>query len=164
MIGNDIVDLATAAAESNWKRKGYLEKIYTTTERFLIHAANDANVMVWLLWTMKEAVYKVAERNTKLKTFAPSALNCNNLILHENSAIGTIDYKSEIYYCNSSLTSDYIHTIAADNQKLLNQICLKIEAYNEANQSYKTSKPDSVSHHGRYLALIYQLGSPQSTS
>jgi lactate dehydrogenase-like 2-hydroxyacid dehydrogenase len=29
-IGNDIVDLALARKESNWKRPGYLNKIFTT--------------------------------------------------------------------------------------------------------------------------------------
>lgn len=164
MIGNDIVDLATAALESNWKRKGYLEKIFTTAERFLIHTANDANIMVWLLWTMKEAVYKAAERNAQTKVFAPSALSCRDLILHKNSASGTIDYKGKTYHCKSSLTPDYIHTIAAENKKTLSEILSKIDAYQVKDQSYKTGKPDSVSHHGRYLALIYRLSSLRSAN
>jgi len=164
LIGNDIVDLAAAAVESNWKRKGYLEKIFTEAERFLIHVSKDANVMVWLFWTMKEAVYKAAEYNTQTKTFAPCTLSCNNLILHENSACGTVDYKGKKYYCHSGLTPDYIHTIAADCEKTLVLISLKIETYNITDQSYKALKPDSVSHHGRYLALINLSGSLQSTS
>jgi hypothetical protein len=36
VIGNDIVDLALARKESNWKRPGYLNKIFTTKE-LLIH-------------------------------------------------------------------------------------------------------------------------------
>jgi phosphopantetheinyl transferase (holo-ACP synthase) len=164
LIGNDIVDLSAAKAESNWKRKGYLEKIFTEAERFLIHVSKDANLMVWLFWTMKEAVYKAAENNTQTKTFAPSALSCNNLILHENSACGTVDYKGKKYYCNSILTPDYIHTIAADCEKTLALISLKIKTYNISDQSYKNLKPDSVSHHGRYLALINLSGSLQSAS
>lgn len=164
MIGNDIVDLAAAEVESNWKRKGYLEKIFTETERFLIHTAKDANVMVWLFWTMKEAVYKAAEYKTHTKTFSPGTLSCNNLILHENSACGMVEYKGKRYYCNSILTRDYIHTIAADCEKTLGLITLKIETYNIADQSYRALKPDSVSHHGRYLALINLSGSLQSAS
>ncbi len=167
MIGNDIVDLAAAAAESNWKRKGYLQKIFNESERFLIHASNDANMMVWLLWTMKEAVYKAAERGergTSVKTFAPCSLYCNNLILHESWALGTVVYKGDSYFCKSSLTLDYIHTIAAESQMTLSLVSTKIEDYDIADQTYKAGKPDSVSHHGRFLALIRLLDSLQSTN
>jgi phosphopantetheinyl transferase (holo-ACP synthase) len=37
VIGNDIVDLALARKESNWKRPGYLNKIFTTKEQLLFH-------------------------------------------------------------------------------------------------------------------------------
>lgn len=168
MIGNDIVDLANAAVESNWKRKGYLQKIFNESERFLIHASNDANIMVWLLWTMKEAVYKAAEpgeygeRETTVKTFAPCSFYCNNLILHDNWALGTVVYKGGVFFCKSSLTLDYIHTIAAESQMTLSLVSTKIEDYNIADQTYKASKPASVSHHGRFLALIRLLDSLQS--
>ena len=32
MIGNDIVDLNLAKTESNWQRKGFLEKQFTDSE------------------------------------------------------------------------------------------------------------------------------------
>jgi hypothetical protein len=40
VIGNDIVDLA-ARKESNWKRPGYLNKIFTTKEQLLISSAES---------------------------------------------------------------------------------------------------------------------------
>jgi phosphopantetheinyl transferase (holo-ACP synthase) len=155
LIGNDIVDLQLAAVESNWKRKGYLEKIFTPTERFLIHTAKDAEMMVWLLWTMKESVYKAATDRSKIKTFTPYAFDCNNLVLHEDTATGSIIYEHHKYFCQSSLTSTYIHTIAAAKPVLLKQAKLKIIDYDESDFSYRASKPSSVSHHGQYLALIY---------
>jgi hypothetical protein len=33
MIGNDVVDLALAQKESNWKRKGFLNKLFTSVEQ-----------------------------------------------------------------------------------------------------------------------------------
>lgn len=155
MIGNDIVDLELAAIESNWKRKGYLEKIFTMTERFLIHAAKDEGIMVWLLWTMKESVYKAATDRSKIRSFAPCSFCCNNLILHQDTATGTIIYEGKHYYSQSMLTPTFIHTIAAARPAILNQSKLTIGDYDESDSSYKTSNPASVSHHGRYLALIY---------
>lgn len=155
MIGNDIVDLNRAAVESNWKRTGYLEKIFTLAERFLIHSAKDTDVMVWLFWSMKEAVYKAATDQTKIRSFAPFLLDCNNLILHPGSATGNVIYNGKTYYSQSILTPDYIHTIAVGKPKLLNQVKLKISDYDVMDRSYKNSNPASVSHHGAYLALIY---------
>ena len=33
MIGNDIVDLDLARTQSNWQRKGFLDKIFTKKEK-----------------------------------------------------------------------------------------------------------------------------------
>ena len=51
MIGNDIVDLAFALKKSNWKRKGYLDKIFTNHEQLLIIKSDNPENMVWNLWT-----------------------------------------------------------------------------------------------------------------
>jgi hypothetical protein len=40
VVGNDIVDLALGR-KSNWKRPGYLNKIFTTKEQLLISSAES---------------------------------------------------------------------------------------------------------------------------
>ena len=39
MIGNDIIDLSLAETESNWQRKGFLEKQFTAKEQAIIDTA-----------------------------------------------------------------------------------------------------------------------------
>lgn len=155
MIGNDIVDLNQAAKESNWRRSGYLEKLFTMAERFLIHVAKDPEIMIWLLWTMKESAYKAHTKDTKIRTFAPTLICCNNIIMHPKLATGHVSYQGNMYYTQSTLTEAFIHTIAAAKREELNRIKLKISHYNESDSSYRSSNPASVSHHGNYLALIY---------
>ncbi len=155
MIGNDIVDLKQAAKESNWKRKGYLEKIFTAHERFLIHSAKNPDIMVWLLWTMKEAVYKACSKETTIRSFNPTFLCSNNLILHNSTATGNVTHQDTLYYCQSILTPEYIHTIAAAEMERLDHVVLKIAGYHASDSSYRSTHPASVSHHGSYLALIY---------
>ena len=46
MIGNDIVDLALAKKESNWKRKGYLDKIFTVSEQLLLQKSTNQELAV----------------------------------------------------------------------------------------------------------------------
>ena len=66
MIGNDIVDLELAAVQSNWRRKGFLEKVFTASEREIISSGEDPDLTVWLLWSMKEAAYKAHQRRFSL--------------------------------------------------------------------------------------------------
>lgn len=153
MIGNDIVDLAQAASDSNWHRKGYLDKIFSPEERFMISSGIYPDLMVWLLWSMKEAAYKADPCKTKLRVFAPVKLRCNNVIIHENGATGNVVCEDMCYFTRSTFTSEYVHTIAAITLQDLDQISVKIEHY---TTGYRTSNPASVSHHGRYLALAYK--------
>lgn len=155
MIGNDIVDLNLAAIESNWRRSRYLEKLFTTSERFLIAAATAPEIMVWLLWTMKESAYKARAAEIKLHSFAPTLLACDNLVLHQESASGRISYLGQTYYSQSTIAPAYIHTIAAEETETINRAITKIDNYDAADDSYRYSNPISVSHHGNYLALIY---------
>ena len=41
MVGNDIVDLKRAALESNWQRKGFLNKVFTPSEKQYIQDAEN---------------------------------------------------------------------------------------------------------------------------
>ncbi|AUD01511.1 4'-phosphopantetheinyl transferase family protein [Spirosoma pollinicola] len=111
MIGNDIVDLNQARLESNWRRRGYIDKIFTPYEQQLIEEANNPDQMVWLLWSMKESAYKLAVRTTKERLFAPTKIACS---LHESTA-ETVDgavFYGETYQTRSIITTNYIATIA----------------------------------------------------
>lgn len=155
MAGNDIVDLLTALKESDWRRTGYLEKIFSPDERFLISSADDAEQMVWLLWTMKESTYKIFSREKKIRVFAPAAIVCSNLIVHEKTATGQVWHQDQLYFTRSSINDNYIHSLAVSDLCLLNKVRVSIGSYDPGDSSYHNSNPMSVSHHGRYLALLY---------
>jgi len=153
MIGNDIVDLKQAAQDSNWKRQGYLDKLFTTEEQFLISSDIQPDIMVWLLWTMKESAYKINSRESKLREFAPVRLICNNLIIRNNTATGNVCYNDKLYYTRSKIEDNYIHTIAATTTAQLDLI--KIAVIKTTEHQIRIDNPSSVSHHGNYLALVY---------
>jgi len=71
LIGNDIIDLSLAKTASNWQRKGFLEKQFTANEQQLILEAPNSFVMVWRLWSMKEAAYKIYTQQHIVRFFAP---------------------------------------------------------------------------------------------
>lgn len=111
MIGNDIVDLAQAKRESNWRRRGYLDKIFTPDEQQLIQAAIDPDQMVWLLWSMKESAYKRAVRRTHNRAFAPSKIACHLTASTADAAEGVVFYQGT-HQTKSISTSRYISTVA----------------------------------------------------
>lgn len=112
MIGNDIVDLRTAAQENNWQRKGYLDKIYTPEEQQIINNDLCPDRMVWLLWSMKESAYKIHNRETGLRYYAPLKLQCAHPAICGNSASGQVFLDSKEYTTTSYISKEHIHTIA----------------------------------------------------
>ncbi len=152
MIGIDLVDLKQANTESNWQRKGYLDKIFTNTEQELIHKHQDPNVMVWLLWSMKEAAYKIWSRTTGQRTYAPTALVCKNIKFKE-SISGIVTNLEQQYFTQSDLTENYICTIAApEKAQLLN---IRTSLSDTGLKENRSDNPQSISHHGRYLAMAW---------
>ncbi|MFY0256337.1 4'-phosphopantetheinyl transferase superfamily protein [Chitinophaga sp. 30R24] len=186
MIGNDIVDLQVAERESRIHRRGFLDKLFLRDEQALIFQAAQPAVMVWMLWSCKEAVYKIVHRRTRERKYAPLQFNCR-LQQEANTAAGTVHYQQELYYFQSCFNAARIHTYAAGSQECLQ----RLQVFTIVNQQeedvsglarqailpdgyffYKdedgipyihcsgngSMEPVSVSHHGRYLGIVKLSG------
>jgi len=154
VIGNDVVDLDLARHQSNWRRKGYLDKIYTSEEQLLIAAAAHPDQMLWLLWSMKESAYKIHNRKTGIRNFAPTALACK-LISLDGEIKGAVTVDHQTYFTKSEFSLTYVHTIASASVNKLLDIAIKIYSQPNHPEDYKSLAADCVSHHGKYLALVY---------
>jgi len=163
MIGNDIVDLALARKESNWKRKGFLDKIFTEKEQLLITNAMNSEVMVWTLWSKKEAAYKIYNRQTLIRGYFPLQLECCDLEIIDGNVFGKVAIKDFIYFTKTSITSQFINTIAVENindfetiKTLKNRKNILKIAGIPSLFAKKTSvlRPLSISHHGRFERII----------
>lgn len=155
MIGNDVVDLQAASRESNWRRKGYLQKVFATAERQMIACSEEPDTLIWLLWSMKEAAYKIDSKMTGIRSFAPASLLCQNVVIEAGYATGTVLYNKKIYFTESELNVTHIHTIAAQSQSRLSTITREFYQYPRNNFDYHLKNPACVSHHGAYLALVF---------
>ncbi|TKC01237.1 4'-phosphopantetheinyl transferase superfamily protein [Pedobacter cryotolerans] len=174
MIGNDIVDLANT---SNWQRKGFLQKIFTFDEHKQIFRSQDPNTTVWQMWSMKEAAYKAISRTNRNIPFNPKLFLCK-----KNGNNATVTYLDKVLYIKSELTGDYVHSIACADPEYFNNITTYlldytldyVKKFNSKKSSFKLKKdiegipyildkrtgqsiPASISHHGRYLAVVYLL-------
>lgn len=158
MIGNDIVDLALAKEESNWKRKGYLDKIFTVSEQSLIQKSTNQELAVWNLWSRKEAVYKIILQKGGKRGYYPTRIECLDLHL-EN---GIVQFQNQIFYTKTIVAGDLVYSIAVENVKDFENI----RNMENDNSLYKVDgipyillknevKNVSKTHHGKFERIVY---------
>ena len=163
MIGNDVVDLALAQKESNWQRKGFLDKIFTEKEQVQIKAFQNPDIMVWNLWSRKEAAYKIYNRNTNIRKYNPIQFECFNLHKKNEIIYGIVKYESQEYFTKTETSEEYIYSIAVTQEELFEKIKQiskpKIIIKKKGTPSYfdtdnNTIKPLSITHHGKFEFVI----------
>ena len=118
MIGNDIVDLSLAQVQSNWRRKRFLEKVYSRKEQAMILKSDEPDIMVWRLWSMKESAYKAQVRLDQLIRFNPLAYKCQ--ILSQKQ--GKVVYKENNFFVISDIKDDYVHSQVCSEEFDINSI------------------------------------------
>ena len=140
MIGNDIIDLNLAATQSKWRRKGFLNKIFTQQEQNIIFNSKVSFLMVWLLWSIKESAYKVYVQQHDERFFKPSKFHCELI----SKAEAIVSVNNDKYYTRSQIDDNYIYTTATlKNTKKTTNSCFKIRnaSYvNQHNECYKRLK------------------------
>tara|TARA_B100001057_G_scaffold205716_1_gene206396 strand:+ start:27 stop:578 length:552 start_codon:yes stop_codon:yes gene_type:complete len=113
LIGNDIIDLKLAKKESNHWRSGFLEKQFSSYEQALIQSASNPFLLVWKLWSMKEATYKVYTQQNKTRFFSPKKFNCEI----SSDSNGFVSFNDKLYYTSTILNDKYIFTLATVMKK-----------------------------------------------
>ena len=108
MIGNAVIDLEYARTSNNWKRQGYLQKIFSSKEQELIFDATDPHQLVWKMWSMKESVYKASLAASGLRQFNPKAFKCSI----DSDEAGHVSFGGKIYTTVSAVKDKHIHTYA----------------------------------------------------
>jgi len=154
VIGNDIVDLALAQQESNWQRKGFLNKIFTPKEQeFILTSPNPEN-MLWNLWSRKEAAYKIYNRQTSRRVFNPIQFECE---------ADTVVIGNTIYYTQTEITSEFVYTVAVTSKNFFDEVQHfsnreNIQKINGIpiwlNKENDSLHPVSITHHGRFYRII----------
>lgn len=183
-IGNDIVDLNLAKTESNWQRRGFLEKQFTKKEQQEVYNSENPFLKVWQFWSMKEAAYKCYTQKIEKRFFAPQKFECSLVSLTE----GFVLFEENKYGTSTSFNPFYMHTIAKEtinevaifskigSSKKIHidlkiQLTLETGVLSDEIVKLKTTvgaplfyhkeklltKSCSVSHHGNYGAFVFTL-------
>lgn len=151
MVGNDIVDLKEAKRASNWQRPRFLDKLFSSREQQLIRSSEDSFLMVWRLWSMKEAAYKLYTQQNPSRFYNPKGFKC--FFQNENGIVKFKDFKcivktqitskymlSEARFLDSEMTSKVIE-FKDENSKIQSKI-LKDALLNELSKTDQLSKTD----------------------
>lgn len=157
MIGNDVIDLELAAKESNWKRKGFLEKIFTANEQLFIKSSDNPELKVWELWSRKEAAYKIFNRNSGVRLFNPIQFECTT-----EEEFERVIFEDLVFFTKSMMDETAIYTIALEQKSDFNKIVFlksRDGIIKKNGIPSKDGKPVSISHHGRFEQIVSILQS-----
>ena len=150
MIGNDVIDLNAAKTESNWQRRGWLGKLFTSSEIDVILSGENAGILVWKAWSMKEAAYKCWNRNSNVRAFNPTQFECLEFPLTDQK--GVICFNDLRFESRTTVNDDLVHTVAisegCDFAKILEVASEELTMKNGI--PFYDGRPASKSHHGRF--------------
>lgn len=130
MVGNDIVDLKEEQNASNWQRPRFLDKLFTPLEQSYIQDAKNSFLMVWRLWSMKEASYKLYTQIYPSRFYNPKGFQCT---LDTNS--GIVNFNNFQCYVETKITSNYIISEARLERQKLNSEIVKFTSPEHSDQS-----------------------------
>jgi len=164
MIGNDIIDLKLAWEESHWQRTGFLDKIMTAKEQNLIFNASEAATMVWYLWSLKEAAYKIYNRVTKIRAFIPLQLECFDVEFRESFHYAKVVCNGHVYWSKTIITTDCIDTVVVTKSSDFSRV-VTLESNTIIHKKNgipfyvvdTALQPLSKSHHGRFERIVTLL-------
>ena len=157
MIGNDVVDLQLAKIESNWRRIGFVDKIFTKNEQIFLFLSENIEISIWNLWSRKEAAYKIWNRQTSERKFNPIQFECKNIFGND-----VVQFENIIYFTNTQILESHIHSIAVTKKSDLNRIKFisnNIKISKENNIPFLINKNQkkeiiSKSNHGKFEFIV----------
>ncbi len=183
MIGNDIIDLHLVKSQNKFRNQRYLEKVFCHEEQELIKSSQDPDLVLWTLWSMKEAAYKAHQRSENLsRKINPISFKCLYDLTEEKVEVHV---DNSIYLLSIDLTADYIHCYS-DSDHLYKRIYTtekvspeqfvtdleNISGFGGKKFSYSKNEngvpslvckktfekvPVSLSHHGKFTAFVIPL-------
>lgn len=117
MIGNDLVYLKGWSHYSEHRKARFRAKLYTNPEREFLRRSKLQNAEA-ILWSMKEACYKLNFRHHPVTIFAPKQFECT-LFQYEGVRLnGEVLMGSKRFKTVSCLLENYVHTIALPHDDL----------------------------------------------
>lgn len=130
MIGNDIVDMNDERNFNRSSQQRFLNKLFTASEQKLIASSDMPDHMVWILWSIKESAYKVINKYTGERSYAPLSYEVKMKevnVLNTAFLESTVAVSDTILFARTFVTENFIYSNASTSLSLLNSVKWKIE-------------------------------------
>lgn len=142
-IGNDIISL-NAINPYRTKQVRFYSKIVSPSELKLFNIGEFSGMyfenFVWLLWTIKESIYKFQKRNFQNLKFSPVKIEIEKINFPKNRSVskfknlefkqdsfykdefhtGSARFENNIFYFKSIINEELISTIVSNDEKFKN--------------------------------------------
>ncbi len=136
MIGNDLVYLPGWPKPKADRLTRFRNKLFTSLEISILHDLPDYGAA--LLWSVKEAVYKIRYRDRPKAFYAPKAMEIKDVDLGGVEIICECWSAGISYTSKSEILDEYIHTLAikssADHR--LKDVQISIQKYQHGQTKY----------------------------
>jgi phosphopantetheinyl transferase (holo-ACP synthase) len=152
-VGNDIVAYKHARCIGKWQNENFVNKVLTLLEQTQLQVQTNKDAYLWMLWTLKEAAYKLScflgNRNKfhaiqfevrhgtiiqdqDIVTLHLPINNLSTIPIHQ--LCSTIKFGNNFFYGKTIITHDCIHSLVFDGEDMSN--CLwGIDTHNNYNKN-----------------------------
>lgn len=107
LVGNDVVDLTAPGAGEKHRDRRFLERVFTPQEQAFIADAADPARVLWMIWSAKEAAFKIASKLIPGTIFAHRSFRVWPRSLHA----GRVQYDGLEVEVDWECNSDFVHCV-----------------------------------------------------
>lgn len=109
LIGNDIVDLTHPDIRNKHLDERFINRILAAKEKLMLKASSNPKLLLWTLWSGKEAAYKVLKKLIPDMIFSHSKIIVEVGNKKDQGIVHFGDYLLSIIWAN---TREWIHSLA----------------------------------------------------
>jgi len=161
MIGNDIVYLHSGVYNDRIAGSRFKTKFLNAQELELFSSGDPEVYLLWMIWSVKEAVFKCCKRTENQLKFNPTRITVFSIFSNTDKqpnpefnpdrleGMGTdrlysincrIKYLSHIFYSSSLVTNRFIHTIACADETSFKSAFWGVKKMNHTDYSLQSQE------------------------
>lgn len=108
-IGNDIVDLTHPDISEKHLNTRFLNRVLSASEKADLNTTHNTKKRLWMLWSGKEAAYKVLKKKRPELVFAHAKFVVS---IDKEQSYGTVIFENEVLSLRWITSLDWIHCVA----------------------------------------------------
>lgn len=112
------MDLKNPQSQKKSDNEKFLNRVCIQHEKKLITSSDTPHIMLWTLWSIKEATYKIAEKIALASGFTPTRYRCEQLT--EGSwQCNFLDLSVNVHV---TATEDFVHALGVNDMTMWNKV------------------------------------------